>query len=78
MQSRNLEPRILYPVKLSFRFDGKIKSLSDKHKAKRIQHLQISSIKRTSLGKKRKATIRDKNITNFYLSPLTVFLGKAS
>ena len=28
----NLQPRILYPARLSFRFDGEIKSLTDKQK----------------------------------------------
>ena len=32
MKRRNLEPRIIYPVKLSFRFVGEIKSFSDKQK----------------------------------------------
>ena len=35
MKRRNLEARILFPAKLSLRFDGKIKSFTDK----RIQHL---------------------------------------
>ena len=32
MKGKNLQPRILYPAKLSFRFDGEIKSFPDKHK----------------------------------------------
>ena len=32
MKRRNLEPRILYPAKLSFRLDGEIKSFTDKQK----------------------------------------------
>ena len=32
MKRRNLEPRILYPAKLSFRFVGEMKSFSDKQK----------------------------------------------
>ena len=32
MMRRNLEPRIVYPAKLSFRFDGEIKSFSNKQK----------------------------------------------
>ena len=31
-KGRNLQPRILYPVRLSFRFDGEIKSFPDKQK----------------------------------------------
>ena len=36
MKGRNLQPKILYPARLSFRFDGEIKSFPDKQK--RIQH----------------------------------------
>ena len=32
MKRKNLEPRILYSARLSFRFDGEIKSFPDKQK----------------------------------------------
>ena len=32
MKRRNLEPRTLYPAKLSFRFDGDIKSFTNNQK----------------------------------------------
>ena len=32
MKGENLQPRLLYPTKLSFKFDGEIKSFSDKQK----------------------------------------------
>ena len=32
MKGKNLRPRILYPARLSFRFDGEIKSFPDKQK----------------------------------------------
>ena len=32
MKGKNLQPRILYPARLSFKFDGKIKSFPDKQK----------------------------------------------
>ena len=32
MKGKNLQPRILYPASLSFRFDGEIKSFTDKQK----------------------------------------------
>ena len=38
MKGKNLQPRILYSARLSFRFDGEIKSFPDKQKLKRIQH----------------------------------------
>jgi len=34
MKVRNLQPRILYPAKLSLRFDREIKSFRDKQKLK--------------------------------------------
>ena len=32
MKGKNLQPRILYPARLSFRFHGEIKSFTDKQK----------------------------------------------
>ena len=32
MKGKNLQPRFLYPAKISFRFDGEIKSFTDKQK----------------------------------------------
>ena len=34
MKNRNLQPRLLYPAKLSFRFEGQIKSFTDQKKVK--------------------------------------------
>ena len=56
MEGRNLQPRILYPTRLSFRFDGEIKGLTNKQKLQ-VQHHQISFIvnaKGTSLGEQRR------------------------
>ena len=32
MKGKNLQPRLLYPARISFRFDGEIKSFTDKQK----------------------------------------------
>ena len=32
MKGKNLQPRLLYPVRISFRFDGEIKTLTYKKK----------------------------------------------
>ena len=32
MKEKNLQPRILYPARFSFRFDGEIKSFPEKQK----------------------------------------------
>ena len=34
MKEKNLQPRLLYPARISFRFDGEVKSFSDKQKLK--------------------------------------------
>ena len=36
MKSRDLQPRLLYPAKLSFRIKGQIKSFSNKKKLKKF------------------------------------------
>ena len=42
MKRRNLEPRILYPAKLSFRFDGEIKSFTDQKKLKEFSPSKLA------------------------------------
>ena len=32
MKEKNLQPRLLYPARISFRFDGEIKSFTDKQR----------------------------------------------
>ena len=54
IKGKKLQPRILFPTKSSFRFDGKIKFYRQA-KVKRIQHHQTTlttNAKGTSLGKK--------------------------
>ena len=34
MKGKNLQPRLLYPARISYRFDGEIKSFTDKQKPK--------------------------------------------
>ena len=36
MKSRDLEPRLLYPARLSFRIKGQIKGFPDKEKLKEL------------------------------------------
>ena len=42
LKGKNLQPRLLYPARISFKIDGKIKSFSDKQKLKRIRYHQTS------------------------------------
>jgi len=54
MKGKNLQPRILYQARLSFRFDKEIKSFPDKQ-VKKIQHHQTcftAQAKGTSVGRK--------------------------
>ena len=56
MKRKSLQQRILYPARISFRFDGEIK-LYKQAKAKRIQHHQTSfttNAKGTCLGRTHK------------------------
>ena len=40
MKEKNLQPRILYPVRLSFKFDGEIKSFPDKQKLREFSTMK--------------------------------------
>ena len=54
MKSGDLQPGLLYPVKLSFRMEGQIKSFPDKKKTKGVHHHQaflIRNVKGTYLRK---------------------------
>ena len=54
-EEENLQPRLLYPARISFKYEGEIKKLYRQAKAERIQHHQISSstnAKGTSLDRK--------------------------
>ena len=56
MKGKNLQPRILYAARRSFKFDGEIK-FSRQAKVKRIQHHPanfITNAKGTSPGRKHK------------------------
>ena len=56
MKEKNLQPRLLYPARISFKYEGQIKSFTDKQK-QRIQHHQTSSstnAKGSSLDRKHK------------------------
>ena len=56
MKGKNLQPRILYTARRSFKFDGEIK-FSRQAKVTRIQHHQtnfITNAKGTSPGRKHK------------------------
>ena len=61
MKSRDLQPRLLYPTKLSFRIKGHTKSFPDKKKTKGLHHHQtiiIWNVKGTYLRKKIKTMIK--------------------
>ena len=61
IKEKKLQRRILLPAKFSLRFDGEIRSFTDKQKLKRIQHHQNSftiNAKETSLGRKHKGRKR--------------------
>ena len=42
MKGKNLQPRILYPARFSFRFDGEIKSFPDKQKLREFSTTKLA------------------------------------
>ena len=42
MKGKNLQPRILYQARLSFRFDGEIKSFTDKQKLREFSITKLA------------------------------------
>ena len=65
MKGKNLQLRILYPARLSFRFEREIKSYTDKQKLRNsAPPNQLFNTKGTSLDGKEKATTTNKIITN--------------
>ena len=60
LKGKNLQPRILYPARLSFRIKGEIKSFSDKQKLKEFlttkptlqETLRVTLRKKTNQNKK--------------------------
>ena len=67
MKGKKLQPRLLYPARLSFRFEGEIKTFTDKQKPREFSNTKpaLQQILKELLwaGKKRSAT-GNKNSTN--------------
>ena len=65
MKGKNLKPRLLYPARISFRFDGEIKTFTDKQKVRNsaAPNQLKRNAKGTSLGRKHKRRKRP-TITN--------------
>ena len=67
MKGKKLQPRMFYPARLSFRFDGGIKSFSEKSKLREFSTPETSftrNAKGTYLGRKHKRKINPNNQEN--------------
>ena len=42
LKGKNLQPRILYPARLSFRIEGEIKNFSDKERLKEFSNTKLT------------------------------------
>ena len=75
MKSKDLQPKLLYPTKLSFRIERQIKSFPDK-KMLRVYHHQTSitrSVKGSCLRKRKNfQNMNDKMAINKYVSRITL------
>uniref|UniRef100_A0A8D1ZTQ3 L1 transposable element RRM domain-containing protein n=1 Tax=Sus scrofa TaxID=9823 RepID=A0A8D1ZTQ3_PIG len=77
MKGKNLQPRLLYPARLSFRCEGEIKTFTDKQKLREFSNTSsTTNTKGTSLGRKEKATTRNKNTTNDKLTSKGIYTVK--
>ena len=54
MKEKNIQPRLLYPARISFKYEGEIKKLYRQAKVERIQHHQTSSPTKAKDRKHRK------------------------
>ena len=72
MKGKNLQPRTLYPARLSFRFDREIKSITDKQKLREFStpNQLYNKAKGTSLSGKEKVTTRNKKNYKWESSPV--------
>ena len=43
MKEKNLQPRLLYPVRISFKYEGEIKSFTDKQKLREFEDHETRS-----------------------------------
>ena len=87
MKGKKLQPRILYPARLSFISDGEIKSFPDKQKLRKFKHHQTictTNAKGTSLGRKYKRRKRStenkpqtikKMVTGSYMVIITLHVN---
>ena len=63
MKGKILQPRLLYPARISFRFDGEIKNFTDKQKVrefsttKRALQQMLKNFSRQETQEKERATI---------------------
>uniref|UniRef100_A0A8D1C8X8 L1 transposable element RRM domain-containing protein n=1 Tax=Sus scrofa TaxID=9823 RepID=A0A8D1C8X8_PIG len=65
MKGKNLQPRLLYPARLSFRFEGEMKTFTDKQKLREFSNTKpaLQQIPK-ELGRKDKTATGNKYATN--------------
>ena len=66
MKGRNLQPRVLYPARLLFRFNDEVKGFTDKQKQREFSATKLAlqkNAKGSSRRGKEKAKMRNKEIT---------------
>ena len=65
MKGKNLQPRILYPLRISFRLDGEIKRFTDKQKLREFSTIKPAlqqNAKEIYLGGNEKAKTKNKKL----------------
>ena len=54
VKENNLQPRLLYPARISFKHEGEIKSLTDKQKLREFSTTKPTNAKESSLDRRHK------------------------
>ena len=81
MKENSLQPGIVYPARFLFRLDEETKNFTDKQNLREFSTTKVAltrNVKRTSLGKKEKATVTKKKIMEWKSSLAKVKLGNHS
>ena len=66
LKQKNLQPRLLYPAKMSFKINGEIKSFTDKQKLREFSttkpalHQMLKKLLKGTKHKRRKIPIKNK------------------
>ena len=75
MKGKNLQPRLLYPARLSFRFEGEIKTFTDKQKLREFSNTKPALQQMLKEQKKKERKKNSKNKTKLILGNKNIHIN---